>query len=135
MWGGSYNLGGNGRVYPKFLDKPFPEGNVDPSVHDYGGDLYVGQDFNINPMASVIAVRAVDECHVLDCLLVSTSNTPEVCAEIQTRYPNRRVIFCPTPPATRGTRTRRLGRPTSRSSAASGLRSAPPARTRPWSTA
>lgn len=97
VWGGSYNLGGNGRVYPKFLDKPFPEGNVDPSVHDFGGDLYVGQDFNINPMASVIAVRAVDECHVLDCLLVSTSNTPEVCQEIATRYPNRRVIFCPDP--------------------------------------
>lgn len=97
VWGGAYNLGGKGRVYAKFLDKPFPEGNVDASVCDLGGEILVGQDFNINPMASVIAVRAVDECHVLDCLLIETSNTPEVCQEIADRFPHRRVVFCPDP--------------------------------------
>ena len=97
VWLGKYDLGGNGRVYAKFVDKPFPEGNVDPSVRDFGGELLVGQDFNINPMATVIAVRAVDECHVLDCLLIPTSNTEEVCAEIRRRYPSRYVVFCPDP--------------------------------------
>lgn len=97
VWLGEYDLGGRGRVYSKFLDQPFPEGNVDASVQDYGGDLYVGQDFNINPMASILAVRAVDECHVLDALLLPTSNTEEVCEEIRRRYPRRRVIFCPDP--------------------------------------
>jgi hypothetical protein len=97
VWLGKYDLGGKGRVYARFVDKPFPLGNVDDSVHDYGGEIYVGQDFNINPMASVIAVRAVDECHVLDCLLIPTSNTPEVCQEIAARFPKRHVVFCPDP--------------------------------------
>ncbi|MFY7922467.1 MAG: Hint domain-containing protein, partial [Gemmatimonas sp.] len=89
--------GGKGLIYSKFLDNPFPIGNVDDTVCDLGGEILVGQDFNINPMASVIAVKAIDECHVLDCLLIETSNTPEVCAEIQRRYPGRRVVFCPDP--------------------------------------
>lgn len=97
IWGGKYNLGGKGRVYANFLEKPFPEGNVDASVVDLGGDLLVGQDFNVNPMASVIAVRAVDECHILDALLLETSNTAEVCEELTLRYPGRRIIICPDP--------------------------------------
>lgn len=97
VWGGGYHLGGKGRVYSNFVNKPYPEGNVDDSITDYGGDLYVGQDFNVNPMTSVIALRVGDECHVLDALKVETSNTVEVCEEIKRRYPNRRVIFCPDP--------------------------------------
>jgi len=97
VWLGKYDLGGKGRVYAKFVDKPFPEGNVDASILDRGGEIYVGQDFNINPMASIIAVRAVDECHVLGALLIPTSNTEEVCEEIRTRYPDRHVVFCPDP--------------------------------------
>lgn len=97
VWGGGYNLGGNGRVYPKFVDKPFPDGNIDASVRDLGGEILVGQDFNINPMASILACRAVDECHVFDALLVSTSNTEEVCTEIRRRFLGRHVVFCPDP--------------------------------------
>ncbi len=97
VWDGKYDRGGKGLIYSKFLDNPFPIGNVDDTVCDLGGEILVGQDFNINPMASVIAVKAIDECHVLDCLLIETSNTPEVCAEIQRRYPGRRVVFCPDP--------------------------------------
>jgi phage terminase large subunit len=97
IWGGSYDLGGKGRVYPMFLDKPFPYGNIDDSIADHGGELLIGQDFNINPMASVLAQRVVDECHILDAWQIATSNTTEVCEEVRRRYPNRRVIFCPDP--------------------------------------
>lgn len=97
VWLGKYEMGGKGRIYLKFVEKPFPEGNVDASVRDHGGEIYVGQDFNVNPMASIIAVRYADECHVIDALLVGTSNTEEVCQEIATRYPGRVVIFCPDP--------------------------------------
>lgn len=86
-----------GRVYSSFSKKPFPEGNVDESVEDTGAEILVGQDFNVNPMASVIAVRAGDECHVLDALEIPVSNTEEVAQEIRERYPDRRVIFCPDP--------------------------------------
>jgi phage terminase large subunit len=97
VWMGGYFFGGNGRVYSSFLNKPFPLGNVDEKVKDHGGELYVGQDFNVNPMASVIACRYSDECHIIDSLEIQTSNTEELAREIRQRYPNRRVIFCPDP--------------------------------------
>ncbi len=97
IWLGGYFLGGNGRVYSSFLNRPFPEGNIDDSVHDHGGEILVGQDFNVNPMASVIAQRVGDECHILDALEIATSNTEEVAREMQLRYPGRYVIFCPDP--------------------------------------
>lgn len=97
IWEGGYFLGGSGRVYSNFRKKDFPEGNIDQSVTDHGGDLYVGQDFNVNPMASVIGIRLVDELHILDALELATSNTDEVAREIKRRYPNRKIIFCPDP--------------------------------------
>lgn len=86
-----------GRVYSSFSKLAFPEGNVDESVRDLGGELLVGQDFNVNPMASVLGIRVVDELHILDALELNTSNTEEVATEIRTRYPNRKVIVCPDP--------------------------------------
>jgi len=86
-----------GRVYSSFSKAPFPEGNVDDTVSDTGAEILVGQDFNVNPMASVIAVRVADECHVLDALEIGVSNTEEVAREIRQRYPNRRIVICPDP--------------------------------------
>lgn len=85
----------SGRVYDNF-DRVL---NVDKGIRDTGAEILVGQDFNINPMATIIAVKAGDECHVLDAISVMTSNTEEVAAEIKRRYPGRRVIFCPDPSA------------------------------------
>jgi hypothetical protein len=86
-----------GRVYANFERAQFPAGNVDASIVDTGGEILIGQDFNVNPMGTIIAVRAGDECHVLDALEVPTSNTEEVAAEIRRRYPDRRIIVCPDP--------------------------------------
>ena len=97
IWEGGYFLGGQGRVYKKFINKPYPEGNIDEGVVDVGGEILVGMDFNVNPMSAVIAVRAADECHVLDALELQTSNTDEMCEELQRRYPGRTVIVCPDP--------------------------------------
>jgi len=97
IWGGGYFLGGMGRVYKKFMNKPYPHGNIDEGVEDTGAEILVGMDFNVNPMSAVIAVRVADECHVLDALEVGTSNTDEMCEELRRRYPNRTVIVCPDP--------------------------------------
>lgn len=86
-----------GRVYSSFSSALFPVGNIDPTLVDIGGEILVGQDFNVNPMATVIAVRVVDECHILDALEIHTSNTEEVAEELRRRYPNRRVVICPDP--------------------------------------
>ena len=60
--------------------------HVDEKVEDVGGPLLIGQDFNVHPMASVIAVKVGDECHVLDSLEIPTSNTQEVCEEVKRRF-------------------------------------------------
>ena len=86
-----------GRVYTSFSRKPFPEGNIDESVKDIGGELLVGQDFNVNPMASVLGCKVGDELHIFDALEIPVSNTEEVAAEIRRRYPNRQVTVCPDP--------------------------------------
>lgn len=95
IWDGAFFLGGGGRMYTRFVDKPFPIGNVDESVSDTGAELLVGQDFNVNPMSVVIAVRVGDECHVIDALEIDSSDTQEVANELRTRYPGRTIIMCP----------------------------------------
>lgn len=97
IWGGGYFFGGNGRVYSSFIGKPYPAGNIDESVRDTGAELLVGMDFNVNPMSAVIAVRAGDECLVLDSIEIQTSNTEEMADELKKRYPTRRIIVCPDP--------------------------------------
>lgn len=86
-----------GKVYSKFEKKEWPEGHVDPGVEDIGGEILIGQDFNVNPMASVIGIRVVDEFHVLDALEIDTSNTTEVTEEYQERYGNRHIVIFPDP--------------------------------------
>ena len=88
-----------GRVYDNFLHAAYPDGNIDASIVDTGAEILVGMDFNIQPMACVIAVRAGDECHIIDALEIQTSNTEEVAGEIQRRYPDRRIVVCPDPSA------------------------------------
>jgi PBSX family phage terminase large subunit len=97
VWGGGYFLGGNGRVYSSFRNKPYPEGSIDESITDRGGELLVGMDFNVNPMSAVVAIRAADECLVLDALEIPTSNTEEMADELKRRYPKRKIIVCPDP--------------------------------------
>src|SRR5690606_1723280 len=54
-------------------------------------------DFNVNPMSAVIAVRAADECHVLDALELPVSNTEQMAAELRRHDPDRRIIVRPAP--------------------------------------
>lgn len=98
IWMGGYFLGGNGRVYSSFINRPFPIGNIDESVVDTGAEVLVGMDFNVNPMSAVIGVRAVDQLLVLDAIEIQTSNTEEMAIELRRRFPApRRVVVCPDP--------------------------------------
>lgn len=97
IWGGGYNLGGKGRVYHGFVNRPWPAGNLDESICDAGGELLVGMDFNVEPMTAVIAQRAVDECHVIAAIEIEVGNTDAMAQTIKRRYPNRRIVVCPDP--------------------------------------
>ena len=76
-----------GRIYYGFdramnvraWDKPIPD------------VLYIGMDFNIDPMSAVVAIREGDTLHVIDEIRLFSSNTQEAVAEIKSRYGRSKV--------------------------------------------
>lgn len=75
-------------------------------VTDTGGDLFVGMDFNVDPMSAVLAVKAADELHALDEIEIRNSGTEEMAREIEARIASadwvarsedRKVVVCPDP--------------------------------------
>ena len=81
-----------GRVYSNF-DRAL---NVQPTT-DTGGELYIGMDFNVNPMSAVIGVKAGDELHMIDEVELLTSNTEEMAEVLRDKYPGRYLVVCPDP--------------------------------------
>lgn len=61
------------------------------------GVIYIGIDFNIDPMSAVIATRKGDTLYVFDEIRMFSSNTQELVAEISARYPKSRVWAYPDP--------------------------------------
>lgn len=98
IWMGGYDLGGHGRVYSKFKNKQYPEGNVDETIEDdETSELLVGMDFNVNPMSAVVGIRAVDELLILAALEIPVSNTEEMADELKILYPDRHIVVVPDP--------------------------------------
>lgn len=59
--------------------------------------LYIGMDFNIDPMSAVIFHRNKDVLHIIDEIRIFGSNTNEMVDEIKSRYPDNRVWVFPDP--------------------------------------
>ena len=82
-----------GRIYYSFDRK-----NNVVSIEDHPRDMiYVGIDFNIDPMSAVIATRTGDRLYVFDEIRMFSSNTQELVAEISARYPKAKVWAFPDP--------------------------------------
>jgi hypothetical protein len=84
-----------GRIYYAFdrVQNCRPPDNIDLSA------IYIGMDFNIDPMSAVIAVRQGDNLYVIDEIRMFSSNTQEIVAEINSRYPRSKVWVYPDPAA------------------------------------
>ncbi len=84
-----------GRIYYSFDRKE----NV-KIIEDYSVDvMYIGMDFNIDPMSAVIATRKGDTLYVIDEIRMFSSNTAEIVAEIKARYPKSKIWVYPDPAA------------------------------------
>ncbi len=59
--------------------------------------LYVGIDFNIDPMSMVIARLKGDTLHVIDEIRMFSSNTQEAVEELNSRYPKSKIWAYPDP--------------------------------------
>jgi hypothetical protein len=82
-----------GRIYYAFdRDNIVPYTGPSPAV------IYIGMDFNIDPMSAAIAVRTGDDTlHIMDEIRMFGSNTQEMVQEIKSRYPQSRVWVYPDP--------------------------------------
>jgi hypothetical protein len=85
----------SGRIYYAFdrKDNCQPPESVDISM------VYIGMDFNIDPMSAVVAVRQGDNLYVIDEIRMFSSNTTEIVEEIKTRYGKSKVFIYPDPAA------------------------------------
>ena len=81
-----------GRVYSNF-DR---DQNVQ-DLQDNGGTLYIGMDFNVDPMTAVIAVKAADQLHIIDEIEMGDSNTELMAGMIKRRFKQRNVVGYPDP--------------------------------------
>jgi len=59
--------------------------------------LYIGMDFNIDPMTAVVFAREKDTLHAIDEIRMFSSNTAEIVEEIKSRYGDRRIWVYPDP--------------------------------------
>jgi hypothetical protein len=59
--------------------------------------IYLGMDFNIDPMSAVIAIRKGDDLCVIDEIRMFSSNTAEIVEEIKSRYSKSKIWVYPDP--------------------------------------
>jgi hypothetical protein len=81
-----------GRIY-----YAFSRDNVVPFKVDKPDTVYIGMDFNIDPMSATIGVRLGETLHIVDEIRMFSSNTQEMIAEIKSRYPTTKIQVYPDP--------------------------------------
>lgn len=83
-----------GRIY-----YAFDQGNILRYQVDEPPVIWVGMDFNVDPMSAVIGIRQNDRMYIIDEIRMISSNTHEMVDEIRQRYPKSRVEVYPDPAA------------------------------------
>jgi hypothetical protein len=87
----------SGRIYYGF-QREFNVIDAKPTDRDLDA-IYIGMDFNIDPMSAVIAIRNNNDLCIIDEIRLFSSNTAEIVDEIKSRYPRSKVWVYPDPAA------------------------------------
>ena len=69
-------------------------------INDYervSKTIHIGMDFNIDPMACVLAEQVQNDLIIFDEIQIWSSNTSEMIQEIKTKYQGYRIIVYPDP--------------------------------------
>jgi hypothetical protein len=82
-----------GRVYYSFDRKRHVKAYEGTVPHT----IYLGCDFNIDPMSAVLFAREGNLLHAFDEVRIFGSNTLELIDEVNTRYPRARIMAFPDP--------------------------------------
>ena len=59
--------------------------------------LHIGMDFNVSQMSAVVGVREGNYFHIIDEIMIPSSNTDEMVDEIKLRYANKQIVCYPDP--------------------------------------
>ena len=78
--------------FEDFAGRIFYAFTTSDNVAEFDGNvadmpLFIGMDFNVNPMTAVIAVIRGEIMHIVDEIVMTSSNTHEMVEEIKNRYP------------------------------------------------
>lgn len=84
----------SGRIYYAF-DRELNIKELDIRTHH----IYIGMDFNVDPMSAVVAVPITDGLYIFDEINIYSSNTDEMVDEIKQRYPKSKITIFPDPAA------------------------------------
>jgi len=95
------------RVYSEFDRDLHIREDIDPDMTNLP-EIWVGMDFNRDPMTAVIGNKVGGELHIFDEFYIPDSDTYEMAEAILRKYPNRRV-FCLPDPASRASSTATRG--------------------------
>lgn len=60
-------------------------------------ELHIGCDFNNSPITAAICIKEGNTLYQIDEIYMNDSNTGELASEIQTRYPDHKIICYPDP--------------------------------------
>lgn len=83
----------SGRIFYAF-ERAF---NVKEYSFGLPHELHIGMDFNINPLVASVAVKNGEDLHIIDEIKIFGSSTDEMVDEINSRYPNKRIVVYPDP--------------------------------------
>lgn len=85
----------SGKIYYSFTEQNIVNYHLD----EIPRHIYVGMDFNIDPMTAVIANRENENFYIFDEIRMFSSNTQEMVDELEHRYPGIRKTVYPDPAA------------------------------------
>lgn len=84
-------LGKTGDYNSNLVVKDFTDENVKEIKYQPNMDLYISCDFNVDPMAWVLAHKTDDKVFYFDELVLENTTTAKTCEEFYARYPNHKA--------------------------------------------
>ncbi len=86
----TFVLGKSGNYNENLVVKDFTDENVKEIQYRNDFDLHISCDFNVDPMAWVIAHKTDDKVFYFDELVLENTTTSKTCDEFFARYPNHK---------------------------------------------
>ena len=86
----TFVLGQTGKYNENLVVKDFSDDNIKQIAYHNDFDIHLSCDFNVDPMAWVIAHKTEDKVFYFDEIVLENTTTSKACDEFYQRYPNHK---------------------------------------------